>query len=146
MKIKVICGAVVVKDNKFVIVQEAQGLVRGLWNIPAGHLDDEEDLKSAAVREVKEETGLDVKLEGLIGIYQHKSLHGNNVVGFYFKASVLGGELLINPVEILDSKWVTFEEFLNYPENIVRALLLKTVIKDYLDHGSVDNRINSGIN
>ena len=65
MKIKVICGALVIKNDKFAIVQEAQSLIRGLWNIPAGHLDENENIYSGTMREVKEETGLDIQLEGL---------------------------------------------------------------------------------
>ena len=141
MLLKIICGALVVKDNKFVIVQEAQGLVRGQWNIPAGHLETEENLHVGTIREIKEETGLDVKIEGLIGVYQHKSKLGNNVVGFYFYTSVSGGELKPDPEEIMDAKWVTFENFLNYNDNIVREPHLKEIVKDYIDQGSVKDRI-----
>ncbi|MDP2631388.1 MAG: NUDIX hydrolase [Candidatus Uhrbacteria bacterium] len=121
MLLKIICGALVIKDNEFVIVQEAQGLVRGLWNIPAGHLDLDENIHAGTIREIKEETGLDIKIEGLVGVYQHKSKLGNNVVGFYFHTSVSGGELKTDPEEIMDAKWVTFEDFLNYNDDIVRA-------------------------
>lgn len=141
MLLKIICGALVIKETKFVIVQEAQGLVRGLWNIPTGHLDIDENLNAGTIREIKEETGLDVKIEGLIGIYQHKSKLGNNVVGFYFHASVSGGELKADPEEIMDIKWVTFEDFLSYDDDIVRAPHLKEVIKDYMNQGSIKNRI-----
>jgi phosphatase NudJ len=141
MLLKIICGALVVKDNKFVIVQEALGLVRGQWNIPAGHLDENENIHAGTIREVKEETGLDVQLEGLIGIYQHKSKLGNNVVGFYFHASVTGGVLKNDPEEIMDVKWVTSEDFLNYNNDIVRAPHLKKIVKDYLNQGSAKNRI-----
>lgn len=141
MLLKIICGALVVKDDKFVIVQEAQGLVRGLWNIPAGHLEGDEDIHTGTIREIKEETGLDVKIEGLIGVYQHKSKHGNNVVGFYFHASLSRGKLKIDPEEILDAKWVTFNDFLNYNDDIVRAPHLKEVIKDYINQGSVKDKI-----
>jgi len=140
-KIKVICGALAIKDDKFAIVQEAQGLVRGKWNIPAGHMDEDENINSATIREVKEETGLDIKLEGLIGVYQHKSNLGNNVVAFYFHSSVIGGELKNDPEEILDVKWVTFEEFLNYNDDIVRASHIKEVVKDFMEQGSVQGRI-----
>lgn len=142
MKIKVICGALVVKGKKFAIVQEAQGQVRGLWNLPAGHLNDDENIFKATIREVKEETGLDVEITGLIGVYQHRSPNDNNVIGFYFLASVVGGELKHNSKEILDSKWVTCDEFLNFEDSIVRAPHLKEVVKDYLKQGCSNDLIH----
>jgi len=54
---------------------------------------------------------------------------------------VTGGELKRDPEEILNAKWVTFEEFINYNDDIVRAPHLKEVVKDYIKQGSVKNRI-----
>ncbi|MBU0979414.1 MAG: NUDIX domain-containing protein [Nanoarchaeota archaeon] len=110
MEVKVICWAVVEKDGKILLVQEKKEHCKGKWNYPAGRLDLDEDIFSAAVREVKEETGLDVELEGLIGIYQHKSIRGNCIVMIHFKASVIGGEMKHNEDELLDVRWFTPEE------------------------------------
>ena len=41
----------------------------------------------------------------------------------------------------MDAKWVTFENFLNYNDNIVREPHLKEIVKDYIDQGSVKDRI-----
>lgn len=141
MKLKIICGAIVIKDDKFAIVQEAKKHVRGLWNIPAGHLETNENIYTGTIREIKEEIGLDVELEGLIGVYQHKSKLGNNIVSFYFHASVAGGELKNDLEKILHIKWVTFDEFLNYDNKTIRAPHLKEVVNDYVKKGSINNRI-----
>lgn len=141
MKIKVICGAIIVKRDKFVIVQEAQDRTRGTWGFPAGHLHENENVLQATIREVKEETNLTVKLKGLVGVYQYKSKHGNNVVAFYFKASVVKGSLRCNPKEILDCRWVTAKEFLNIKDNCIRAPHLKQVMKDYIKQGAVEKRV-----
>jgi len=49
------------KSGKYLLVQEAQPKVYGLWNLAAGHVDKGESIEKAAVREAKEETGLDVR-------------------------------------------------------------------------------------
>ncbi|WP_017132370.1 NUDIX domain-containing protein, partial [Pseudomonas agarici] len=61
--------ATVVEDNgRFLLVEELQnGQV--VFNQPAGHLDPDESLSEAAIRETLEETGWDVELTGVIGIY-----------------------------------------------------------------------------
>ena len=61
--------ATVVEDNgRFLMVEEYSG-ERAVLNQPAGHLDPNETLIEAAIRETLEETGYDVELTGVIGIY-----------------------------------------------------------------------------
>lgn len=129
-EIKVVCGAVVIKDNKFVMVKEAQEYCYGEWNLPTGHLDLDEDILRGAIREVKEETNLDIKLEGLIGIYEHRSRKGHNVVKFMFKASVIDGELKYQERELLDAKWFSFEEFEKLKDSEIRNKDIRKIIAD----------------
>lgn len=67
---KVIAGCVVEKDNKILMLQEGLDFCYGQWNYPAGHVDEFENITEAAIREVKEETGLDVKLKGVLPILE----------------------------------------------------------------------------
>jgi len=68
MKIVPVVSVYVIKDGKLLMVQENQPHCRGKWNLPAGHLDQNENMFDAAIREAKEETGLDVKLTGFLGV------------------------------------------------------------------------------
>ncbi len=138
MEIKVICGALIVKGDKFVIVQEAKEYVRGKWNIPAGHLEADENILDATRREIKEETDLDIAIDGFIGVFQHKSSLGNNIVGFWFKASVVNGELKHNNDELLNAKWVSFDEFLNFDNKQIRFPQLKNIVENYQVKGAQD--------
>ena len=69
-----VVAACVIKDSagRYLLVQEAQPKVYGLWNLAAGHVDKRESIEDAAVREAKEETGLDVDLLNKIGIWHDK--------------------------------------------------------------------------
>ena len=65
-------ATVVVRDGKLLMVEErAQG--RLVFNQPAGHLEPDESLVEAALRETREETGWDVRLTGFVGAYQWKA-------------------------------------------------------------------------
>jgi len=62
-------ACIVPRDGKFLLVEEN---VRGsrVLNQPAGHLEPDESLPAAALRETREETGWDVSLTHLVSIYQ----------------------------------------------------------------------------
>lgn len=109
-EIKVICGALVFDGDRFVLVKEAQPKAYGKWNCPAGHLEAGEDIVTAAKREVREETGLDISIEGLAGVYEHNA-NGDNVIIFLFRASAAGGALKYAEGELLDARWFTYGEF-----------------------------------
>jgi 8-oxo-dGTP pyrophosphatase MutT (NUDIX family) len=62
----------------------------GKWSFPAGYVDRGERVEDALVREVREETGLDVRIDALLGIY---SATGNPVALAVYVATAVGGVL-----------------------------------------------------
>ena len=96
------CGLVVFLDPKVAavaLVSLEGGLVMikrtiepaiGRWSVPSGYVDRGEAVEDAAVREVKEETGLDVRLTAFVCLY---SRTGSPVVLAAYSAEVIGGEL-----------------------------------------------------
>lgn len=113
----VVVGGVIEKDGKFLLVQEAQETCRGKWNIPAGHLDSNETIFDGAKREIKEETGCNVELTGILQI-GNKVLKDNVVVSVIFQAKLLDNNITYDPNEILDVKWFTYEELINMKEEL----------------------------
>ncbi len=62
----------------------------GKWVFPGGYVDRGEEVTAAAMREAKEESGLDVRLDRLINVYSYA---GRTPVIIVYAATLLGGEL-----------------------------------------------------
>ena len=61
-------GVLILQDKKVLLVRHGEdaGHINGTYGLPAGRLEKDEDEKTAAIRELKEETGLDVQSEDLV--------------------------------------------------------------------------------
>lgn len=103
----IVAGCLVEKDGKYLLVQEKQQKIYGLWNLPAGYVDKGEQIADAAKREVLEETGYKIKVHDEIDIF-HESV--GRPVKHIFKAEISGGELNKQNDEILDVRWLSFDE------------------------------------
>ena len=68
MQIRVAAYAVVVREDGRMLLPHWSEGDRGGWTLPGGGIDPGEDPAAAAVREVREETGYDVELDGLLGV------------------------------------------------------------------------------
>jgi ADP-ribose pyrophosphatase YjhB (NUDIX family) len=76
------------EQGRVVLVRRAIEPGYGKWVFPGGYVDRGEQLQSAAVREAREETGLDVRLDGLVDIYSYA---GHVPVIVVYAATILGG-------------------------------------------------------
>lgn len=84
----------VVDGDSYLFVRESKPSARGRFNLPAGTLEVGETLVEAAERECREETGLSVRVERLVGVYQcPRTSEGFAVVNFVFASARAGGEL-----------------------------------------------------
>ena len=87
---KVAVGCIIALDGKLIFTRRTIEPGRGRWTFPSGYVDLGEDVAMAAVREAKEETGMDVQLDRLVGVYGNPE---QSVVFVVYAGSVLRGEL-----------------------------------------------------
>lgn len=130
---RVTVSAVTERDGKFLLVEED---VRGniVINNPAGHLENDETLLEAVVREVLEETGCSFQPEGFTGIYLWKTPKGDRTflrVNF-FGACVDENDEAILDDGILRKLWLTRKEIVAR-RSTLRSPMVLGCIDDYLD-------------
>jgi 8-oxo-dGTP diphosphatase len=90
---KVATGVLVEQDGKVLLVRRAVDPKQGWWCIPSGFMEYDEAPQEAAIRECKEETGLDVCLIGLLDVYHYRSDFRGSGILIVYQAEVVGGEL-----------------------------------------------------
>lgn len=118
-------AVVIHKDGKYLLVQERNERVYGQWNWSQGRLDEGETPEEAALREGKEETGLDLRVERKLAMLTDtfpdiKELH-------VFLASPISGSVSVQEDEILAAKWVSLEELIEMKESLVGPWVLDTI-------------------
>src|SRR5690606_35702473 len=106
-----ISGGCIVKNNKILLVQTTKDSKQpNKWGPPAGHAESNESLRDCAIREIKEETGLVVKLTGLVqaNIAHYK---GNDYAIVFYYANIDSGKgIKIQKTEVKDHAWVSLED------------------------------------
>ncbi|WP_420009870.1 NUDIX hydrolase [Xanthomonas sacchari] len=124
-------ATVVVRDGRLLQVEEA---IAGalVLNQPAGHLEPDESLIEAAVRETLEETGWQVQPTAFIGAYQWKADNGRHYLRFAFAADPVAHDAQ-RPLDtgIVRALWMTPAE-LQAAAPRWRSPLVWQVVADYL--------------
>lgn len=90
---KVAAATLIIEDGKILLVRRVNEPQRGLWTLPAGFINGGEDPAQAAIRECREETGLEVRVTALLDIFARREhARGADFVIFY-QAERTGGTL-----------------------------------------------------
>ena len=87
---KVAAASIIEREGKVLMVKRAIEPGYGLWSIPGGYVDRGEVVEEAAAREVLEETGLEVEIDRLVGLFSEA---GHPVMVAAFAARESGGDL-----------------------------------------------------
>lgn len=125
-------ACVIEREGQFLLVRE---LIDGQerLNQPAGHLEADESLPQAALRETLEETGWDIELTGVVGVDVYKApANGKTYVRTTFigKATQHHPELALDD-GIIGPEWLTREQVAD-AFNTLRSPMVLAVIDDYL--------------
>ncbi len=103
---KLVACAIVEIDNRIVLLRRARSPERGKWVMPGGYVDRGEKVEEAAIRETKEECGIDIGLKRLFGVYSYP---GYLEVVVVYLADYLSGSLIADD-ETTDSKLISIED------------------------------------
>lgn len=122
------CGCIIIKNRKVLLVYEKN---RNFWGFPKGHMEEGENEIQTALREVKEEVGLEVEID------EEKRYTLNYIIRDEIdKTTVLyiarpkSEEVIMQESEIENIKWCDFDEALNTLTFENWKEMFKKVIKD----------------
>ena len=97
---KLVVGALVYFEDKILLCKRAIEPRKGFWNLPAGYLEDGESAEIGAKREVWEEAGAAVNIEGILAVY---NLPQANQVYIHFYGNLVNG-IYSNGVESIETR------------------------------------------
>ncbi|MBU8934363.1 MAG: NUDIX hydrolase [candidate division Zixibacteria bacterium] len=120
---------IVYPDGDVVLIERGVEPFKGTWALPGGGVEIGETVEQAAVREAKEETGLDIRLEYLVGVYSDPGRDPRgHTVSIVYRAIPIGGELYADTDA---AKVIKTSDYLN----ISLAFDHDRIIRDALDEG-----------
>ena len=103
---------------------------KGYWALPGGRAEPGETVEQTIIREVKEETGLDVAVVRKIGEYHEQGIQGGVEYDYYpacFLVKVVGGEMKRQQGEIQEIQLFSLDDV---PEQL--AFVHNSMVKDYI--------------
>ncbi len=88
----------------------------GQWVMPGGKIDQGESILKALHREVMEEVGIEVRVDGLIDVFEHIGVgeRGDHFIILYYRAHPLSFELVPNGDEVTEALWVDHHKLPGY--------------------------------
>lgn len=103
-----VAGLIVNSAGDWLVVKKSYSGLKGRWSLPAGFVNYGETVDEAVVREVKEETGLDCVVSGLIGFRTGviREDISDNMAIFYCQLVDESQEIVIQERELLDIRWL----------------------------------------
>lgn len=103
-------GALVVKENKVLLVRRAQEPGKGYWTNPGGYIEQLEQIDQTIVREVFEETGVITRVKGVVAVRdQPRGIHNVYVA---FAMDYVDGNPIPDGIEVDEAGFFNMEEML----------------------------------
>lgn len=121
------CGCIIIKDNKVLLIKQTEGH----WGFSKGQVEKSETEVETAIREVKEETNLDVKIDtNKRYIMEYVTNKGKLKQVVLFIAKYTCGEIKAQKCEVNDVKWLDFDEAIETITYDNTRELFKEILKE----------------
>ena len=121
-----VCAIVENNKGEWLVVKKSYSGLKGRWSLPAGFVQEGETINEAVVREVKEETGIDCFVKGLVG-FRSGVIRGeisDNMAILYCDKIQENQPIIIQEREILEAHWMS-------PEQLAVDELANKMLKEY---------------
>ncbi|XEC97467.1 NUDIX domain-containing protein [Paenibacillus tarimensis] len=118
MELSCPAGGLIIKDDSVLLVKITYGANKDYWMLPGGLVKKGETFEEAAIREIKEETGLATKSKRLIGVRTGVKFRNNEIehgIYFVFEMKVISGTIRCDGSEVSDVKFRPIDEALLDP-------------------------------
>jgi len=126
-------GAVVIRDEKVLLVKRRKPPGKGLWSIPGGRVELGETLKEAAEREVKEEAGVIIRAKDPVYTFDLIDRDKQGYIRFHYVIVDLLADYVSgkpNPSsDACEARWVTPRELVDLPVSRITREFLKNIIQ-----------------
>jgi 8-oxo-dGTP diphosphatase len=112
-----VVAAIVDTDERVLLTRRAVPPFLGLWVMPGGKIDLGEPILRALHREVREEVGVEVSVEGLVDVFEHLTPGTDNdhFVILYYRCRPVTHAVVPNPQEVAEARWVPRAELGSVP-------------------------------
>ena len=127
---RTVTAIIEIQPQKILLIRRDTVPFRGYWALPGGRAEPNENVEQAIVREVKEETGLDVEIIRKIGEYHEEGVQEGVEYDYYpacFLVKVVGGEMKRQESEIQEIQLFSLDDV---PENL--AFEHNSMVNDYV--------------
>lgn len=82
--------ALIVKDNRILLIERGGDTFKGYWALPGGYMDWDEDITGSVKREIREELNVEAQIIRLLGVYSHPSRSPHQSVNVAFEVAITG--------------------------------------------------------
>lgn len=132
-----VCGIVENDNGEWLVVKKTYSGLKGRWSLPAGFVQEGETIDEAVVREVKEETGIDCYIKGLVGFRTGviRSEISDNMAILYCGQAEASQSIIVQEREILEAHWISPKQL---AVDELSNIMLKEVARNDVKKNMID--------